>query len=37
MDMGTQTYALASEEGQALWFLGTLVVVKASRPAAPSA
>ena len=25
MDMGTQPYALAREEGQAVWFLGTLV------------
>jgi quercetin dioxygenase-like cupin family protein len=30
MDMGTQPYALAREEGQALWFLGTLVIVKAT-------
>jgi mannose-6-phosphate isomerase-like protein (cupin superfamily) len=28
--MGTQPYALAREEGQALWFLGTLVIVKAT-------
>ena len=30
MDMGTQPYALAREEGRAVWFLGTLVVVKAT-------
>jgi quercetin dioxygenase-like cupin family protein len=30
MDMGTQPYALAREEGQAVWFLGTLVIVKAT-------
>ena len=30
MDMGTQPYALAREDGQALWFLGTLVIVKAT-------
>ena len=30
MDMGTQPYALAKEEGQAVWFLGTLVIVKAT-------
>ena len=30
MDMGTQPYALAREAGQALWFLGTLVIVKAT-------
>src|SRR4028119_2286219 len=30
MDMGTRPYALAREEGQAVWFLGTLVVVKAT-------
>jgi hypothetical protein len=30
MDMDTQPYALASEEGQAVWFLGTLVVMKAT-------
>ena len=30
MDMGTQPYALASEEGQAVWFLGTLVIMKAT-------
>jgi mannose-6-phosphate isomerase-like protein (cupin superfamily) len=29
-DMGTQPYALAREEGQAVWFLGTLVIVKAT-------
>jgi mannose-6-phosphate isomerase-like protein (cupin superfamily) len=28
--MGTQPYALAREEGQAVWFLGTLVIVKAT-------
>ena len=27
---GTRPYALAREEGQAVWFLGTLVVVKAT-------
>ena len=30
MDMDTQPYALASEEGQAVWFLGTLVIMKAT-------
>ena len=30
MDMGTRPYALAREEGRAVWFLGTLVVVKAT-------
>src|SRR5918997_7138543 len=30
MDMGTQPYALGKEEGQAVWFLGTLVIVKAT-------
>ena len=30
MDMGTQPYALAKEEGQAVWFLGTLVIMKAT-------
>ena len=30
MDMGTQPYALAREEGLAVWFLGTLVIVKAT-------
>jgi mannose-6-phosphate isomerase-like protein (cupin superfamily) len=30
MDMGSQPYALAREEGQALWFLGTLVIAKAT-------
>jgi quercetin dioxygenase-like cupin family protein len=30
MDVGTQPYALASEEGQAVWFLGTLVIMKAT-------
>ena len=30
MDMGTQPYALAREEGQAVWFLGTLLIVKAT-------
>src|SRR4028118_2440317 len=30
MDMGTRPYALASEEGRAVWFLGTLVIVKAT-------
>jgi quercetin dioxygenase-like cupin family protein len=30
MDMDTRPYALAREEGQALWFLGTLVIVKAT-------
>ena len=30
MDMGTQPYALEREEGQAVWFLGTLVIVKAT-------
>ena len=30
MDMGTQPYALAKEEGQALWFLGTLLILKAT-------
>src|SRR3712207_8608140 len=29
-DMGTRPYALAREEGRAVWFLGTLVVVKAT-------
>src|SRR3712207_5600637 len=30
MDMGTQPYALAREEGRAVWFLGTLVIMKAT-------
>ena len=30
MDMGIQPYALAREEGRAVWFLGTLVIVKAT-------
>jgi hypothetical protein len=30
MDMGTQPCALASEEGQAVQFLGTLVLMKAT-------
>jgi len=30
MDMGTRPYALAREEGRALWFLGTLLIVKAT-------
>ena len=30
MDMGTRPYALAKEEGRAVWFLGTLVIVKAT-------
>jgi quercetin dioxygenase-like cupin family protein len=30
MDMGARPYALASEEGQAVWFLGTLVIMKAT-------
>ena len=30
MDIGTQPYALASEEGQAVWFLGSLLIVKAT-------
>jgi hypothetical protein len=30
MDVGTQPYALAKEEGRAVWFLGTLVIVKAT-------
>ena len=30
MDMGTRPYALASEEGQAVWFLGSLLIVKAT-------
>jgi len=30
MDMGTQPYALAREEGPAVQFLGTLVVMKAT-------
>jgi hypothetical protein len=30
MDMDTQPYALAREEGRAVWFLGTLVIVKAT-------
>jgi quercetin dioxygenase-like cupin family protein len=30
MDVGTQPYALAKEEGQAVWFLGTLLIVKAT-------
>jgi quercetin dioxygenase-like cupin family protein len=30
MDMGTRPYALAREEGRAVWFLGTLVIVKAT-------
>src|SRR5215218_6723452 len=30
IDMGTQPYALASEEGKAVWFLGTLVLMKAT-------
>src|SRR3954454_16105522 len=28
--MGARPYALASEEGQAVWFLGTLVIMKAT-------
>jgi len=27
MDKGTQPYALPREEGQAVWFLGTLVIM----------
>src|SRR5215207_6552059 len=30
MEMGARPYALASEEGQAVWFLGTLVIMKAT-------
>ncbi len=30
IDTGTQPYALAREEGQAVWFLGALLVVKAT-------
>src|SRR5215212_6882302 len=30
MDMGNQPYALAREEGPAVWFLGTLVIMKAT-------
>ncbi len=30
MDMGTQPYALAKEEGQAVWFLDSLLIVKAT-------
>jgi quercetin dioxygenase-like cupin family protein len=30
MDMETRPYALAREDGQAVWFLGTLVIVKAT-------
>jgi mannose-6-phosphate isomerase-like protein (cupin superfamily) len=30
MDMGTQPYALAREEGQAVWFLDSLLIVKAT-------
>ena len=30
MDMVPQPYALAREEGQAVWFLGTLVIMKAT-------
>jgi quercetin dioxygenase-like cupin family protein len=30
MEMDTRPYALAREEGQAVWFLGTLVIVKAT-------
>jgi mannose-6-phosphate isomerase-like protein (cupin superfamily) len=30
MDMGTRPYALAREEGRAVWFLGALLVVKAT-------
>jgi hypothetical protein len=30
MDMDTQPYALAREEGQAVWFLDTFVVMKAT-------
>lgn len=30
MDMGTQPYALEREEGQAVWFLGALLIVKAT-------
>ena len=30
MDMGTQPYALAREEGQAVWFLDALLIVKAT-------
>ena len=30
MDMGTQPYALAREEGLALWFLDALLIVKAT-------
>lgn len=29
-DTGTRPYALAKEEGQAVWFLGTLVIIKAT-------
>ena len=31
MDMGTQPYALAREEGPAVWFLGTLVLISAKQ------
>jgi hypothetical protein len=30
MDVGTQPYALAKEEGQAVWFLDSLLIVKAT-------
>ncbi len=30
MDMGTRPYALAREEGRAVWFLGSLLIVKAT-------
>jgi quercetin dioxygenase-like cupin family protein len=30
MEMGTQPYALAKKEGRVVWFLGTLVIVKAT-------
>ncbi len=30
MEMGTRPYALAKEEGRAVWLLGTLVIVKAT-------
>src|SRR4028118_2088728 len=30
MDMGTQPDALARQEGRAVWFLGTLVIMKAT-------
>jgi quercetin dioxygenase-like cupin family protein len=30
MDMGTQPYVLEREEGQAVWFLGALLIMKAT-------